>query len=356
MAENTHHEFAPSSLDRLANCPGSYLQSKPFENIEDNDIEDVKQGNKLHDYLAGKEVELTQDEEIAIEKAKEIESAILQKYFDQGANIIWEFTELEIEILDNAENVLTRGTADKVYILDNGTAVLIDWKFGRIKVYASKNMQLIAYSTGVIQKYKLEKVDAYIVQPFINWVDNYIYTNLFEIIEEIVNNAKNGSVFAKGDWCTYCPALKYGKCPLHQLATINTDFDIKTCDDQMLANTYETGKKLMKFVDQVKAEMKSRIEANGIAGYSIKERTSKRELSDINTVINRMNDDYGITTDEILPYIKLSVADLEKLFIEKKFDEGFTKKEGKKVFGEFIKDYIEVKTAREIVKNGETDT
>lgn len=353
MSNSKHHEFCPSSLDRLANCPGSYIKSKPYQDIEDAENEDAIQGNKLHAVMAGKLCKLTNDEEIAIEKAKEIESKLLEQKLATGAKLIAVLTEHETQVLDNAGNVLTEGTLDKIYIFDDGTAIIIDWKFGRIKVYATRNMQMASYSTGVIQKYKLEKVEAYIAQPFINWIDNCTYYDSSDVIEEIIKTAKKGNIFATGEWCTYCPALKNNNCPLNQISTIQTDLNITTCDNQTLVNTYETSKRLEKFIAEIKKELKSRIETQtNVCGYRIKERNSKRIISDVNGFIDLLGKEYGISTDELLPLIDLPITKVEELFISKKNAEGFTKKDAKELFKRFSIDYIEVKTAQEIVNDG----
>jgi hypothetical protein len=351
-----HHEFAPSSLDRIANCPGSYNLSKTFEDVE---YEDAfrDEGNLLHEFMAGVRVKLSQDQLILCQKSLEYEEVIIGPYKDA---IKERCSEYDL-VVTNGKQILTEGTCDRLYIIDSKEfgrfGILIDWKFGSKKVEAARNFQFMAYSTAAIQEFELEYVLAYAVMPRINFVSNAKYTDNARLIEQVIIEAKKGQTFSMGEHCTYCPALKQNKCPINKidLTVVEKESSLTELTDDDLSSLFERTKIISKMIDKVKLELKNRIikSENGICGnYKIIKKPGNREVTNTQGLINFLIENHNFAVEEILPLVKIPVPDIENLFIKKTVElYGNTQKNAKELFKLATTPYIEQSSKEEIVKN-----
>jgi len=107
------------------------------------------------------------------------------------------------------------GTADAV-IFDNGHLHIIDLKYGRSKVKAFKNKQLMTYALAAMKtykkKHKVNKVTVHIAQPYINHFESYSPT--MKELKQFKKEIKAGAKLALSDdaecvysskgcyWCT----------------------------------------------------------------------------------------------------------------------------------------------------------
>lgn len=155
-----HHPFSPSALFRLDACPGSYGLCKDLPEVSSDDAD---RGTAMHNYIA---------EPAAKHNLSDADKAICDKVidmfvkpFDGKADI---FKEYRVSVKDESGAVLTEGTADFVAIAGN-IACLNDWKFGANQVEdAESNLQMQAYSVGVMQLYpQITRLFAQVVQPML---------------------------------------------------------------------------------------------------------------------------------------------------------------------------------------------
>jgi hypothetical protein len=111
------------------------------------------------------------------------------------------------------------GTVDFAIVEQFGSGCIGDWKFGRAAVPpAQHNLQLQAYAIGLVEKYDLMYVEAFICQPFLHSFTSRIYTasdlkvlkaNIEQIIER--SNSDDALAIASGKACKYCKGKH--KCP-----------------------------------------------------------------------------------------------------------------------------------------------
>lgn len=156
-----HHEFSPSKLERIENCPASWKVCSGWHGAENADS---NRGNVLHEAFYNDEVfgKLSGSDHELIENLR---NEYVNRYIGNGFK---HFHEMFVEIQKNDGELLTSGTVD-YFILspDETIGSLIDLKFGNYEVTeACNNIQIQTYVVGVFQKFpKLEKVYALIVQP-----------------------------------------------------------------------------------------------------------------------------------------------------------------------------------------------
>ena len=204
-----HHEFSPSKLERLANCPWSWRNCKDWKS------EDSK--NSMHGTLLHRAV---YDDEVfdkLSEKDREIVAAIRREHVEPFSEME-HYHELHVDVRDNAGNVLTEGTLDYLVISPDGKiANLKDWKFGGYEVTkAASNPQLRAYAAGVFQRFrKLEKIFVMVVQPLYDMDDydsqaEFSRDDVFLLVDEIaktVDKAKSATeadASPSAENCRYC--------------------------------------------------------------------------------------------------------------------------------------------------------
>lgn len=353
-SDNKHHEFAPSSLDRLEACNGSYLLSKGIEEQESKDSED---GTKLHEAMeraatSGDLLGLEFEEQQQIEKGLGLLEKLKEAY-----KVVEFFYEQRLQLLDGDGSVLTEGTADVIGICEDPDVVIVlDWKFGRgSQKYFRQGM---AYGLGAMQKYQAKKAIVIIAKV------RLFETPVFEVFPEdlkeikaIIENAKNPSEIRlnSGDHCTYCKALQ-GNCPLQVNNHAVMEFKPKTLldkTDEQIVSLHEKSKVVSKYVKMIDNEFKKRIEANGgCAGYGFKVKKGNREVVDVDGLFEACKD--YVTPQEFLSTAKVSISKIEALVAGKiSATKDFKKSEAKEVFKVMSAPFVELgkskKTIEEVV-------
>ena len=225
VTNNKHHSFAPSSLERIENCPPSWEICKNM--LRDDSGKDASRGDLMHRafYDDSALAELNgKDKEVILALRKEhIEPYPAEKG-------IKHFHELFVEIKDETGETLTTGTLDYLIIsADEKIGSLIDLKFGSYEVTpAGDNPQIWAYAIGVFQKFpKLEQLFALIAQPVFG-IGNFDQQAVFKRsdlprliarIKQIEDNAEKADSANFAEYhpstsdCRYCNKMQ---CPVHR--------------------------------------------------------------------------------------------------------------------------------------------
>ena len=220
-----HHSFAPSSLERIENCPPSWEICKNM--VRDDSGKDASRGDTMHRafYDDAALAELSEkDKEIVLSLRHEhIEPYPAEKGFKH-------FHELFVEIKDEDNAILTHGTLDYLIISANEkVGSLIDLKFGSYEVTpAADNPQIWAYAIGVFQMFpKLEQLFALIAQPVFG-IGNFDQQAVFKRsdlpkliarIKQIEDNAEKADTANFSHYhpsasdCRYCNKMQ---CPVHR--------------------------------------------------------------------------------------------------------------------------------------------
>ena len=218
-----HHEFSPSKLERIENCPPSWKICKGFTGSEGKD---ASRGTLMH-------LAFYDDKALSqlSEQDKDIIAAIRAEHLEPFQKPgIEHFHELFVSLKDNDGTELTTGTLDYL-MLDKTKTVgsITDLKFGNYEVTpAESNIQIMAYVAGVFQLFPtLERVFALIVQPAYGIGDfqeqaEFCRSGLSAIVDRIKNiieNAKNADINdlnqyrCSADNCRYCNKIG---CPAYR--------------------------------------------------------------------------------------------------------------------------------------------
>ena len=220
-----HHSFAPSSLERIENCPPSWEICKNM--LRDDSGKDASRGDLMHRafYDDSALAKLNgKDKEVILALRKEH----IEPYPTEKG--IKHFHELFVEIKDETGKTLTTGTLDYLIIsADEKIGSLIDLKFGSYEVTpAGVNPQIWAYVIGVFQKFpSLEQLFALIAQPVFgigNFDQQAVFKrsdlpNLIARIKQIEDNAEKADSANFAEYhpstsdCRYCNKMQ---CPVHR--------------------------------------------------------------------------------------------------------------------------------------------
>lgn len=206
-----HSDFAPSSLDRLEKCPGSYSACL---GIPSHETDASIRGTELHQAIAQ-----------AIREGAEDPSSILP-----DVRPAWDFYQSLVRDDDISRETEVRvsyktfsgelyfGTADLVITRADGSVVLVDWKFGRTPVPAIGNLQVGAYACALAQERRPSRVDGVIFQPMVSeepavWEDIPLEESRDRILSVISEAKREDAPLCPGEHCRFCPAFQDASCP-----------------------------------------------------------------------------------------------------------------------------------------------
>lgn len=213
-----HKLPSASSLERLAECPGSFGLSLEVAN---KSSEDADRGKRVHRALAKGTFEgLALDERDSYERCHAMAEQVIAQWAMKET-----FTrEHEVEFFlslgtrpNSHVGAPLLGTTDILCINTARTrALIIDYKTGHTPVVESrKNKQMRAYAVLVSRKLKIGNVTVVIVQPIAPLIRaDYNQTDIqksYNEISDIIHTAYESDARNVGDHCTYCPAQM--KCP-----------------------------------------------------------------------------------------------------------------------------------------------
>ena len=206
-----HSDFAPSSMDRLEKCPGSYSACL---GIPSHETDASIRGTELHQAIAQ-----------AIREGAEDPSSILpdvRPAWDFYQSLVREddiSRETEVRVsYKTFSGELYYGTADLVITRGDGSITVVDWKFGRTLVPAIGNLQLAAYACAIAQERRPSRVDGVIFQPMVSeepaaWEDIPLEESRDRILSVISGAKEDVAPLCPGEHCRFCPAFQDASCP-----------------------------------------------------------------------------------------------------------------------------------------------
>jgi hypothetical protein len=345
-----HHEFSPSTFERLAACPGSYNKSKNIDIKSNNQVRD--EGELLHNIMAtgdGKD-NLDLKQLRMIDNADQFVEYLIKLYGKPN----WIEREVKLELKDDETGeILTYGTADLI-LNYNDFGVIVDWKFGYIKVTAKYNWQLNIYTNALMQKYNYEKVIGYIFMGRHNDYTSHEFRPSLNLIKEVIGLAKKGDVLCRGEHCEYCPAFLAQTCEMHNnsLEKISTDLPLTMIPANELVEKFEQTKVISKMIKQIETELKRRIEEDGFCGsYQFVEKPGDRKVNDINGLYYELQNSIDLDIKSYMGVLDCSITKLQDLYIEnyiKKY--GGTKKNAMETFNSAIANFYSRETKKVLTK------
>lgn len=341
-----HHEFSPSNLEQFRLCPGSYIMQK---GIPDKPSEASKEGTLLHNAIATRDLRNLDSEQA--ELVKECLD-FLYSFHREGKSMT--YTEERLEIRDENGDVITYGTADCIvcYPGTGGMPVLIDWKFGYTPVNSvNENIQLATYALGIMQKFDINAVDAWVYQPRLHKKTHHVFTNASAIlanVKTIIKRAESPNIYLKPSeaacrWCKArlnCPAFRV---KFQQLMASKRDYDLN--DIPTLEKLYDVSKGVKTFLNEIENAVKKVIEEKGMCGkYVFQTSEGAREIKDLNALYATVKD--YLTVAEFNNVCKVSVSKLENAIADRMIAaakaEGaeLTKAQAKAVIAEKIRNLV----------------
>ena len=210
--KTNHAKLSPSKLSRIIACPAS----ANYVGADETASEAALLGTLKHEIVAELALGLSDKrDQLDAEGVQQVDDALEHVNTIKESMAPVELYEIEQQVsLKSLGLVDVFGTADVLIKAKSGKLAVIDYKFGRYKVDAENNPQLLAYAAGAVCRYNTPDntmVNMFIVQPTIN---NYQHFSLpaHAILSWVHNTLK---VFCTGDHskdfkpsdsaCKFCP-------------------------------------------------------------------------------------------------------------------------------------------------------
>ena len=337
-----------SAFERLVECPPSHQMSL---GLEDTESAVAASGTRIHAVLAGEAniSTLSSDEEQTHDMCRHQADALIAEHII-GSDVDT-LTEVRLGLThfgrvvivsDKAQQSLRfSGQADLI-IIDNGHALIIDYKTGRGDTAdAVDNHQLMALAALVSLHKPITSATVAIVQPWAGkpTVAQYDTESLRAAqakLHSTLNAAEQATAAdaVAGDHCKWCKAKMV--CPAFQAAALSvtdaiipdtitgTDEQVKaqifarmgdrtSMSNEMLLRIQEGGRKFMEwFLVAHDLELRRRIAAGEIDGYSLRERKGRRSVSDVTKVFGKLSA-HGVTGDAFAAECSIPLGSVKTL-------------------------------------------
>lgn len=303
-----------SSLERLHNCPGSWLATKdmPEESNADSDA-----GTRIHKALeTGDMTGLSADEEQTADMCRTQGDKVLGDWNPDLDGIAHKEQRLGITRIGGVVKVTDDTKADLVFtgqadliVIDGKRGLVLDYKTGRGEVAdAAENLQLRGLAVMAAWVWRLDSVRVAIVQPWAGPASVADYDRqaidqsrlwLYDVIER----AKTASpdLLNAGDWCKYCkakaicPALRSVALEPVEHMALTLPADDATARAALFARAMEMtphtltalyrGLKLVGWYQAaIEGAMRKRVEDGGIPGFRMKPGQIREKITDVGKV------------------------------------------------------------------------
>ena len=306
-----------SSLERLHNCPGSWLATK---DMLDESNADSEAGTRIHKALeTGDMTGLSADEEQTAEMCQIQSDNVMNEWVksDHPKSLgIHKEQRLGITRIGGVVKVTDETKADLVFtgqadliVIDGKRGLVLDYKTGRGEVAdAAENLQLRGLAVMAAWVWRLDSVRVAIVQPWAGPASVADYDRqaldqsrlwLYSVLERVKTATPND--LNPGDWCHYCKAKAV--CPaLRDVALEPVEHMALTlpADDataraalfaramempyQRLVGLYERLNLVRWYQAAIEGAMRKRVEDGEIPGYRMKPGQMREKITDVSKV------------------------------------------------------------------------
>lgn len=338
-----HHEFSPSTLGRLALCPGSYQCSLGLP--PEPDSEEAASGTRIHAAVAaGVLYEMSADEQEQVQRCFDYLQAVegcLSRPYEAYREKVVQLSSYAYGIAH--PRLLTEGTADVVVLLDDNTAIVIDWKTGHHEVSsAGAAFQLSVYAAALLQ----DRTELYQVRAvayhcrtrteFSRTIDRSEVASIIDAVSRVIAKAKGEDIILRPsyDACVglYCPAIR--RCPAAHRVAQNLPAIYKPGTPALpigeLARLADQAHVVERYVSMVKDELRRRLqggEADPTGRWILQAVQGHREVFDPQgawAICQRA----GMALPDFMSAVKVAVGQLENKWVQAALqtEEGKTKK------------------------------
>jgi len=337
-----------SAFERLVECPPSHAMAL---GIADTESAAAASGTRIHAVLAGEAdiSTLSSDEEQTHDMCRHQADALIAEHIigtdvDTLTEVRLGLTHFgrAVVVSNKAQQSLRfTGQADLI-LINNGHALIIDYKTGRGDTAdAVDNHQLMALAALVSLYRPITSATVAIVQPWAGkpTVAQYDTETLRAAEAKLISTLNDAEAATPadavaGNHCKWCKAKMH--CPAFQAAALSvtdsinaesisgTDEQVKaqifarmgdhtSMSNEMLIRIQEGGRKFMEwFLVAHDLELRRRISAGEINGYSLRERKGRRSVSDVTTVFSRLST-HGVTGDAFAAECSIPLGSVKTL-------------------------------------------
>ena len=303
-----------SSLERLDNCPGSWLASKDLPE-ESSDV--AESGTRIHKALeTGDMTGLSADEEQTAEMCRAQADKVLADWNPDMEGIAHKEHRLGITRIGGVVVVNDYTTADLVFtgqadliVIDGKRGLVLDYKTGRGEVAsAEENLQLRGLAVMAAWVWRLDSVRVAIVQPWAGPASVADYDRqaidqsrfwLLDVLDRVKLATPND--LNPGAWCHYCkakavcPALRSVALEPVEHMALTLPADDATARAALFARAMEMtpqrltalyrGLKLVGwYAGAIEGAMRKRVEEGEIPGFGMKPGQMREKITDVGKV------------------------------------------------------------------------
>lgn len=344
-----------SSLDRIAECPGSANAERNLENHENPAaasgtrchlaLQHILNKASLNDYnLLLESVDVQKQ---LLDPDDPRESFIVSWFADElfhvgqnhgGVKNVWKEFPVSIQVNDF---ITVPGHPDIMIECEDGTFHLFDYKTGRLAVDTSDtNIQLQAYAVAVVIEKKLNSLTCHILSAGNEDDQSHtkttyqhrhieaIYANILDICTRSAD--KHASRIAASSQCKYCTAQGTQGCPENEifvrrarekLEALITDEDAVFGDlpDKAINELIDGAMACKSYSEKVLKVAKSFLKENDERdlAFIIGKGRKVRKFSNPKLAAERMLKNKQATKDDIGNLMNISVAEVDKFLYEK---------------------------------------
>lgn len=289
-----------SSMERIVNCPGSFLAERGCVEVASEQDDDAKSGELTHAYCANPCSEtlekLTGHQIATAEMCMEIADTQARYNGFESAKIV---CEKRLWLANELLEQLCSGQPDRIYVDEaNSRAMIADFKtlFGD-HAEAPSNWQLRTLAVLVAEIYGVNEVVVVLIQPMVSpqfTTSIYVQDDLVRssiLLRQHLDAANELNALRRaGAWCEHCKAK--GNCPegLGYVLAL-TFYDRETLAPEKKSELLDRLSVAEKFVDWLKGNAKRELETNPLAipGWTLAPGSERRKLVDGKTVRDVFN-------------------------------------------------------------------
>lgn len=326
--ERTHHEFSPSQLPRILECPGSVRMSRLLKNIPipvDEELEKVRvMGNRLHEAMeTGDLSELSaEDSELVLNTIRQVAE------ITNGKDEEWK--EIKVDIKDLSGNVISYGYIDYA-CRKKDFLIIVDYKFGfNESDIAEDSIQTMAYMVGLMQMTGLKNGKVYIIQPRLKKMSEMPYLDELEAmtytIQSTIQLAHEKFILSKNKHCSYCPVFLKNACPVwneefSSLAISKTNNEFSISSAEQAGDMYEKAVYVEKICKAIKDSCKAYAKNTDgrIGSYVLSKRSGAKSISSLFSMLE--DRELNLSVDDVAESMSISYADARDAYVKKRQDE-----------------------------------
>ena len=320
-----------SGMERLALCPGSFLLE--VEHGEKTTSDDAALGNRIHDWLAWRKVQLTPEEQELADLCNWQTDELFREWTESHRGSTGTETVREERLwardADGLERVWS-GKPDLVAVIEcadgKRRALVVDYKTGRGDVtQAAGNMQLRALAVLVAEEYSVTDVRVAIVQPLAgrptvcDYDDVALAVAKVEI-DAIVRRATTPRQERRPNpaACKYCSAKH--ACPegrnlaLAMAHPLARDGGVILLTPEEMAGFLHAARAAEAIIESVRDKARRMLEEDekAIPGWRLKPGVARETITDPQLVFNRVAA-LGATPERFLGAVTVAKGNLESI-------------------------------------------